>query len=108
MHLHASMILHLALSIQGSLCVIASEPVVQLTRITADEAFTIMTTAQFIQLDTDEATQVLRWRLNRLTAAGYDLDDAVVLASNVEIDLHDAAELVRRGCPSATAVRILL
>ena len=67
-----------------------------------------MTTAQFTQLDTDEATQVLRWRMRTLTTAGYDLDDAVVIASNVEIDLHSAAELVRRGCPSATAVRILL
>jgi hypothetical protein len=67
-----------------------------------------MTTAQFTRLDTDEATQVLRWRLRTLAAAGYDLDDAVVLASNVEIDLHGAVELVRRGCPSATAVRILI
>ena len=67
-----------------------------------------MTTAQFSQLEADEATQILRWRLSMLAAAGYDLDDAVVLASNVEIDLHAAIELVRRGCPSATAVRILL
>jgi hypothetical protein len=67
-----------------------------------------MTTAQFSQLGTDEATQILRWRLATLAAAGYDLDDAVVLASNVEIDLHAATALVGRGCPSATAVRILL
>jgi hypothetical protein len=67
-----------------------------------------MTTAQFSQLETGEATRILRWRLTTLAAAGYDLDDAVVIASNVEIDLHAAVELVRRGCPSATAVRILL
>jgi hypothetical protein len=67
-----------------------------------------MTTAEFTQLEIDEAAQILRWRLASLTAAGYDLDNAVVLASHVEIDLHDAAELVRRGCPSATAVRILI
>lgn len=67
-----------------------------------------MTTAQFSRLGSEEATQILRWRLSTLAAAGYDLDDAVVLASNVEIDLHDAVDLVRRGCPSATAVRILL
>ena len=67
-----------------------------------------MTTAEFSRLESDEATQILRWRLGTLAAAGYDLDDAVVLASNVEIDLHAAITLVRRGCPSATAVRILI
>ena len=67
-----------------------------------------MTTAEFSQLAAEDATLVLQWRLSVLTAAGYDLDDAVVLASNVAIDLHDAVELVRRGCPSATAVRILI
>jgi hypothetical protein len=67
-----------------------------------------MTTAEFSRLENDEAAQILRWRLRSLTAVGYDLDDAVVLASHVEIDLHAAAELVLRGCPSDTAVRILL
>ena len=67
-----------------------------------------MTTAEFSRLEIGQAAEILRWRLSSLTAAGYDLDDAVVLASHVEIDLHAAAELVRRGCPSATAVRILL
>ena len=67
-----------------------------------------MTTAEFSRLQVDQAAQVLRWRLRSLAAAGYELDDAVVLASHVEIDLDDAADLVRRGCPSATAVRILL
>jgi hypothetical protein len=67
-----------------------------------------MTTAEFSRLENNEATQILRWRLTTLAAAGYDLDDAVVLASNVGIDLHAAVELVRRGCPSATAVRILI
>jgi hypothetical protein len=67
-----------------------------------------MTTAQFTRLPAHEAKKVLRWRLRALTAAGYELDDAVVLASHVELDLHRATDLVRRGCPSATAVRILL
>lgn len=67
-----------------------------------------MTTAQFTALDTNEATEVLRWRLGRLAAAGYGLDDALVVASHVEIDLHRATELVERGCPPATALRILL
>ncbi len=69
---------------------------------------TAMTTSHFSRLELDEATQILGLRLRTLTAAGYDLDDAVVLASHVEIDLDSATELVRRGCPSATAVRILV
>ncbi|MDQ3161453.1 MAG: hypothetical protein M3Q92_01275 [Actinomycetota bacterium] len=67
-----------------------------------------MTTARFSRLDTEDATQILRWRLRTLTAAGYELDDAVVLASNVQIDLKAAVELIEGGCPSATAVRILI
>jgi hypothetical protein len=31
-----------------------------------------------------------------------------VLAANRDIDLHRAVELLRRGCPVETAVRILL
>jgi hypothetical protein len=31
-----------------------------------------------------------------------------VLAANVEVDLHDAVDLVRRGCPPELAARILL
>ncbi|MBA3427855.1 MAG: hypothetical protein H0U07_04700 [Actinobacteria bacterium] len=67
-----------------------------------------MTTARFSRLDTEDATQILRWRLRTLAAAGYELDDAVVLASNVQIDLKAAVELIEGGCPSATAVRILI
>ncbi len=50
-----------------------------------------MTTAQINELETDEAAEVLRWRLTRLVSAGYRLEDAIVVASNVEIDLHCAA-----------------
>ena len=65
-------------------------------------------TTRFSRLDTEDATQILRWRLRTLTAAGYELDDAVVLASNVQIDLQAAVHLIGRGCPSGTAVRILI
>ena len=40
--------------------------------------------------------------------AGYDIGSALVLASHVEIDLHNASALTRRGCPPDTALRILL
>jgi hypothetical protein len=67
-----------------------------------------MTAAQFVQLDEVEAEAVMCWRLDMLMRAGYDAADAVVLALQVEIDLHVATALISRGCPSETALRILL
>jgi hypothetical protein len=67
-----------------------------------------MTTAQLTDLDSPVATQVLRWRLRTLLEAGYLYSDALQLAKAGDVDLHTAIRLVRRGCPSALAVRILL
>ena len=66
-----------------------------------------MTAAQFEELHVDEAADVLAWRFDALCRAGFDLESAALVATNVEIDLHDAVVLVARGCPPATAVRIL-
>ena len=51
---------------------------------------------------------VRRWRFESLIRAGYEDSDAIELAFHTEVDLHWAMELVRRGCPSATALRIAL
>ena len=51
---------------------------------------------------------VRRWRLEELLRAGYAPGDALVLSRRLEIDLHTAIDLRRRGCPSWTALRILL
>ncbi len=67
-----------------------------------------MTAAQFETIDETEVEMILRWRFDELVRAGYDIGSALLLASHVEIDLHDASELVRRGCPSETALRILV
>jgi hypothetical protein len=67
-----------------------------------------MTAAQFEAIDETEAEIILRWRFDELVRAGYDIGTALMLASHVEIDLHQATGLVRRGCPADTAVRILL
>ena len=67
-----------------------------------------MTAAQFEQLGDLEAETVLRWRFEELTRVGYDAGEAMVLASHVEVDLHAATDIVRRGCPTATAMQILL
>ena len=67
-----------------------------------------MTASQLATLDVAEAASILGWRFSQLVAAGFDVDDAVVVAARVEIDLHRATALVGYGCPSGTAVRILL
>ena len=65
-----------------------------------------MTVAQRSALDVPGSIQ-RQWRLEELLRAGYDVEDATEVAFNLEIDLHRATDLVRRGCPSATAVRIV-
>ena len=67
-----------------------------------------MNRAAFDRLERPEAEQVQRWRFDRLVEAGYELETASFLARRVEIDLHLAVDLARRGCPSTTAVRILI
>jgi hypothetical protein len=56
----------------------------------------------------DPAARVLGWRIEQLIAVGFDGDSAFVLALDRNVDLHQATELVRRGCPPETAFRILL
>jgi hypothetical protein len=56
----------------------------------------------------DPAARVLGWRIEQLIAVGFDSDAAFVLALDRNVDLHQAAELVRRGCPPQTAFRILV
>ena len=51
---------------------------------------------------------VVEWRVETLTRAGFDHDAAFDLAFNKDVDLHSAVRLVARGCPPATALRILL
>ena len=67
-----------------------------------------MTGAQFEQLEETEAVEMLRWRFDVLLRIGFDIEQAAVIAANVEIDLHDAEHLMRRGCPPELALRILM
>ena len=67
-----------------------------------------MSTTQVQQQTQSEIEEVLRWRFDELVRANYTVEDAVDIAAHVEIDLHEAIALRERGCPSATAVRILL
>ena len=67
-----------------------------------------MTAAQFEALEASEVDAVRRWRFDELVRAGYEEADAIKLAFHLDVDLHSAMNLVRRGCPSSTAVRIAL
>lgn len=44
----------------------------------------------------------------RVERAGYPAYDAKLLAQRDDIDLHEAIELIRSGCPNAHVLRILL
>ena len=55
-----------------------------------------------------EAERVRAWRLEELERAGYDPRTAAELAERADVDLHLAVEIARAGCPTGTALRILL
>ena len=64
-------------------------------------------------IDSDEATEtenerVLRWRWEELRRAGFGFKDSLLLAVSLDVDLHLATELLARGCPADTALRILV
>jgi hypothetical protein len=65
-----------------------------------------MNTAEHEIIET-ELERVERWRTAELMRVGFAGDDAVALAARTEVDLHQAIELVQRGCPPELAVRIL-
>ncbi len=67
-----------------------------------------MAAAQLEKVDVADSDQVRRWRFDELLRAGYDIADAADVALRADIDLHRAVSLVQRGCPSATAARIVL
>jgi hypothetical protein len=54
-----------------------------------------------------ELERVERWRTAELMRVGFPGDDAVRLAARLDIDLHEAIELIQRGCSPELAVRIL-
>ena len=55
-----------------------------------------------------ELELVEQWRLEALQRAGYDAESASVLAASHDVDLHQAVDMVRRGCSVDLALQILL
>ena len=54
-----------------------------------------------------ERAKVESWRLHVLIEAGYPLPLAEKLAAS-DADLHEAVDIVTRGCAAVTAAEILL
>jgi hypothetical protein len=55
-----------------------------------------------------ETERVERWRMDELLRVGFDVESATLLASQLEVDLHAAIDMVESGCPPDLAARILL
>ena len=55
----------------------------------------------------ERVDKVMEWRQRELERAGYEPTDALRLASDRSVDLYMAVELIHRGCPHKTAIRIL-
>jgi hypothetical protein len=55
----------------------------------------------------NEPGKIESWRLHTLLVAGYPVHLAERIAAS-EVDLHDAVELLARGCEPMTAAEILL
>jgi hypothetical protein len=59
-------------------------------------------------VDSTEMERIERWRAEELERAGYEPRAAGRLAVRHDVDLHEAIELLERGCPKDLALRILL
>jgi hypothetical protein len=67
-----------------------------------------MSAADLELIHVSEIERIERWRHEELERAGYDPESALVLAASHDVDLHDAVELLRRGCSVDLALQILL
>jgi len=66
------------------------------------------TTGLELEGETWEQNEVVRWRRAELRRAGYTEGQARDLAVRMDVDLHHAVDLARRGCPPELAYRILV
>jgi hypothetical protein len=67
----------------------------------------LLTPEEFESLATDDAADLLRERFRTLINRGLSVEAAVIVGIHAEIDIDAATNLIRRGCPLETAVRIL-
>jgi len=64
------------------------------------------TTETPVQLTEQELVE--QWRAEALERAGYSAEAAVEIAARVDVDLHQATELLKKGCTTELALQILL
>ena len=67
-----------------------------------------MSAAELEIVYTTETDRVEHWRHQELERAGYDPESALVLAASRDVDLHEAVNLLKRGCSIDLALQILL
>ena len=67
-----------------------------------------MSAAELEVFHATEIDRIERWRHDELERAGYDGESALVLAASHDVDLHDAVDLLKRGCTVDLALQILL
>src|SRR5262245_28688565 len=56
-----------------------------------------MAVAEFETLAEQEAAEIMEWRFSQLPRSGFPADDAIKLATRLDVDLHQAADLVAQG-----------
>ena len=67
-----------------------------------------MSAAELETLYVSEINRIEQWRHEELERAGYDPESSIVLAASHDVDLHEAVNLLRRGCSVDLALQILL
>ena len=75
--------------------------------VSGDQRGTLMTAAQFELLEESEAEELLRARFESLTWHGCPPGNALVIASQLDVELLDAISLLQRGCPAHLVTPIL-
>lgn len=58
-------------------------------------------------IPTIDDRQLSDWRLEQLHRAGWPEPQALLLAVDPDVDLHQACDLLASGCPAELALRIL-
>jgi hypothetical protein len=66
-----------------------------------------MTAAQFELIGATAAEELLRARFEALAEWGCPLGDALLIAARVDVDIVEAVELLRNGCPADLVLPIL-
>ena len=67
-----------------------------------------MSAAELETMYASEIDRIERWRHEELERAGYDPESALVLSASHDVDLHQAVNLLNRGCTVDLALQILL